>query len=1370
MMKRQDFEKYYEVLGDVEQEILQIVALIYEPQRITELLKCITQCGYLTDLPHKEKLQVIRRLESPVLINEESKFFIDRSILGFFIKDYCLQNPKFDDYWMTIQQRYPVDEGISRYWPNTYNMDRIFRDFRIAFFLQDQKGLRKTFRLFDEADSSGEMGRYKLYLSLFNSHFSPEMMDLIPNEYKGAILNYFYIYDSHSASQVIDYLQTNTPSIKDRETRVILFGMLGYIYFERGQLELLAQLIKEKHISAGFYLPSIDFLHGKIEEAKERYISEIYRVLGSSKRRFCPPGIHGVYFCLTMIATNDFEHPLMTGALQKGAKEKLPIYDILKEYVAANTGNSGKSNSRFRREPYTGFEDPVACLLMWLLDKRSLDNENLHSLRTTKRYAQTLGCSYLEYQCHEVLGLVDKDYRVSIKEHKKYSLLSEKYLNLGKLIKEEEEWKKSLKILKRIASGNQGIKNSQGPSERLVWWVKYYDSRLSFSPKEQIIGKSGKWSKGRPVSLKRIMLSDVGCMSSIDKQIASCISEERFSTWGRYYETQYILDVNRALPFFFNHPYLFLHDSPKTPVELVKEIPQLIVRKNRRNFEVTLSHQVKEKGIHVVRETPSRFKIVEVGELEKKIAVSIGENYKLVIPQEAEFELKKIISGLSTAITIHSDIEGGEDSKIIRVKGDPKPHLHLLPVGQGIRAEFFVRPFQSAGQYCKPGQGAKTIISEVDGKKKQAIRNLESERKLAKSIVSQCPSISIRGGYDDFLEFETPEECLEALLDLQEVKDDIVIEWPEGETLKLKQRYSLSDMKVAVSKADEWFEIDGSLQIDDDLVLSMQHLFEKVPNSRFIELDNGEFIALTNELRQRIEELSSYSYTSKGKSRVHPLNVLAVDGLLGDVSTHADKHWKAQLGKAEASLLFLPQLPSTFQAELRPYQMEGFEWLSRLANWEVGACLADDMGLGKTIQALAVILERAANGPTLVVAPASVCMNWIVEAKKFAPTLNAALFGPDDRRETLRNLKPFDLIVCSYGLLIHESELLTGVQWTTAVLDEAQAIKNFKAKRTQAALTIKSDFKMITTGTPVENHLAEFWTLFSFINPGLLGSQQEFSAKFAVPIERDRNSKVRNSLKKITRPFLLRRRKAQVLDELPPKTEISLSIEMSSEESAFYEALRRNSLSQIESMKGEKSGAVHLRILAELTKLRRACCHPALIKEDAKIPSSKLSMFTEIVNELIENKHKVLVFSQFTSYLAIIQETCEKISIDYQYLDGSTPIKERQKRIDAFQAGQGDIFLISLKAGGVGLNLTAADYVIHMDPWWNPAVEDQASDRAHRIGQQYPVTVYRFVTKGTIEEKIIELHKAKRELVDSLLDGADISGKMSAEELLNLIK
>ena len=364
----------------------------------------------------------------------------------------------------------------------------------------------------------------------------------------------------------------------------------------------------------------------------------------------------------------------------------------------------------------------------------------------------------------------------------------------------------------------------------------------------------------------------------------------------------------------------------------------------------------------------------------------------------------------------------------------------------------------------------------------------------------------------------------------------------------------------------------------------------------------------------------------------------------------------------------------------------------------------------------------------------------------------------------------------SYQQLQRHIELLEPIRWHSIIADEAQALKNPLAKRTRAAYALKGEFKLITTGTPIENNLTELWSLFRFINPGLLGNLKRFSRRFTHVIENAEQEpakalKARRALKELIKPFMLRRLKSQVLQELPQKTEINQLVPLSDEEQHFYEALRQQALEQLQQLEQlDNPSEQRIQMLAQLTKLRQASCHPQLAMPQSTLTSSKLEALDELLQELLENNHKALIFSQFVGHLRLLEAHIKRRGIAYQYLDGSTPAAARKARIEAFQQGQGEVFLISLKAGGSGLNLTAADYVIHMDPWWNPAVEQQASDRVHRMGQTRPVTIYRLIAKGTIEEKILALHQHKRELADTLLSDFDSTAQLSVSEMMAMLK
>jgi len=364
------------------------------------------------------------------------------------------------------------------------------------------------------------------------------------------------------------------------------------------------------------------------------------------------------------------------------------------------------------------------------------------------------------------------------------------------------------------------------------------------------------------------------------------------------------------------------------------------------------------------------------------------------------------------------------------------------------------------------------------------------------------------------------------------------------------------------------------------------------------------------------------------------------------------------------------------------------------------------------------------------------------------------------------------LIIVSYQLLQRDAERFASRDWNTLVLDEAQFIKNAQTKTSQAIRSIDANWRLGLSGTPLENHLGELWSLFRTLSPGLLGSWDRFRTRFAEPIERHKDDDRRESLAKLVRPFILRRTKSNVLTELPPRTEVTLFAEMGPAERKRYEDARVAAIAELSgtTLNDRGEGDQRMRTLAWLTKLRQLSCHPRMVDKSWRQGSAKLSLFLETVDELRDGEHRALVFSQFVKHLDVVREALDERGISYQYLDGSTPAPERQRRVDAFQNGEGDLFLISLKAGGTGLNLTAANYVIHLDPWWNPAVEDQATDRAHRIGQERAVTVYRLVAKDTIEEQILELHANKRELVASVLSGTDQAGRLSTDEMIDLIR
>jgi SNF2 family DNA or RNA helicase len=408
---------------------------------------------------------------------------------------------------------------------------------------------------------------------------------------------------------------------------------------------------------------------------------------------------------------------------------------------------------------------------------------------------------------------------------------------------------------------------------------------------------------------------------------------------------------------------------------------------------------------------------------------------------------------------------------------------------------------------------------------------------------------------------------------------------------------------------------------------------------------------------------------SESGLRLHALNALDLERLsegLGEFD--ADASWRNILSKLHNSFDGkAAELPDGFRATLRDYQLKGYQWMQRLASVGLGACLADDMGLGKTVQSIAVLLARAGDGPSLVLAPTSVCSNWETEVEAFAPQLKLICLREGDRGTLLRSASNFDVVICTYGLLSLEAERLQQVQWGTVILDEGQNIKNSLTKRSQAVMDLKAGFRIVLSGTPIENHLAELWNLFRFLNPGLLGTIEQFRKRFQDPIERNNDSIALDRLKRIVSPFLLRRIKNKVLHELPPITEIVLELEPSIAERTILETLRRQYLEDLDDNKDKT-----MQVLAALMRLRRACCNVDLIKPGLNIPSSKLEAFLDLVEELREGDHRALVFSQFVDHLTILRKALDERGTKYQYLDGSTSVRKRAEAVAAFQAGQGD--------------------------------------------------------------------------------------------------
>ena len=905
---------------------------------------------------------------------------------------------------------------------------------------------------------------------------------------------------------------------------------------------------------------------------------------------------------------------------------------------------------------------------------------------------------------------------------------------------------------------------SAAPSrKRLVFVLDPHTNRIEALEQTS---KSGTWTSGRSVAMKRLYDQDpqLDYLTAEDRRVLLTI--RKHSGW--YGAGEYAFDESQTLLTLIGHPNVFDARDRSRRVELVAYPAELVVTETPKGYSFTLSHHAAEPAAFIEEERPGRWRVIEVSQKLVDLQGTLGEG-GLTVPPHMRERLIPLLRTDNPTLPIRSELA---DVEVAAIDGVTTPVLQLRRCGEGLSVGLIVRPLGAEGPSYVAGQGGRSILAVTNGARQRVNRDLAAETAAAENLVGACPTLQAWESGDHEWRIEDLEAALAFLEEVQSVASAVAFEWPDGEALKVSRLIGAKNLSLKVAGSRDWFEITGTVAVDENLVLDMQDVLAQLDKARgrFVPLDGGRFLTLTEDLKRQLKHLYAVSEETAQGRLLHGLGAMAIDELVEDAGkVETDQRWRDQVAKVRSAGTHQPVLPSTLQAELRDYQHDGFVWLSRLAHLEMGACLADDMGLGKTVQAIAVLLERADRGASLVVAPTSVCHNWEKELARFAPTLEfRRLAAAPDRRRCVGALGPGEVLIASYGLLHQEGEILAARAWNVVVFDEAQNLKNAETKRAQASQKLDARFRVALSGTPVENYLEELWSLFNTINPGLLGSRERFSRRFASPIGRG-DPTARNALRALVRPFMLRRTKSAVLSELPPRTELVIEVSQSEEERAFYEAMRRQALATLAALDGP-SGQRKIHILAEITRLRRACCHPGLIDPGTRLESAKLRSVLDLIDELLRNRHKALVFSQFTGHLEKVREALDQRGIRYQYIDGAVSAQQRAERVAAFQGGGGDLFLISLKAGGTGLNLTAADYVIHLDPWWNPAVEDQASDRAHRIGQSRPVTVYRLIVVDTIEERILDLHRHKRNLAADLLEGAETSARLTEEELIELIQ
>ncbi len=749
--------------------------------------------------------------------------------------------------------------------------------------------------------------------------------------------------------------------------------------------------------------------------------------------------------------------------------------------------------------------------------------------------------------------------------------------------------------------------------------------------------------------------------------------------------------------------------------------------------------------------------------------------------QEIEF-VDNYLLDLSQQFKLEGDL-----IEIDEIRQAPIPRIYLsdqsgelqaqLRFGYGDREVYFDPNYPEVSQFHEKGAWKIVSIHRDSASEKAITKNLSSPvfgfRRSSMALQPGIYRLRARLHPVDFLLSRVPRLVEEGF----EV-------YGEADLKTARVNRHKPTIAFSVSSEIDWFDVQAVVSFGE-LEVSLKDIRKSLKKQeRYIKLADGSIGEIPEEWLEKYRHLWGLAEPGENGFRLAHHQLALIETMLASAdhqTTDAVYNQKKEVYKtlvqADFKGIHPRPLPAEFSGELRPYQKAGYDWLYFMNEYRLGGCLADDMGLGKTVQALAFLQDiyskAKSNGrsqsASLLVAPKSLLVNWQREAARFAPQLRFLEYFSNTRSKDLEVFQDADVVITSYGVMLRDISHLHAYQFEYVILDESQAIKNPTSQTAKAARLLQGRHKLVLTGTPVENSTIELWSQFAFLNPGLLGSLDYFKKEFASPIERKNDTQALDLLQRMVNPFILRRTKTQVAPDLPPRTERILTCDMEPAQRKLYNRMRDYYRGMVLGMldKGDWNSNP-MKILEGLLRLRQISNHPWLYDEKYRGDSGKFTLLFETLNTLKSEGHKVLVFSQFVKMLSLVRNTLDKETIPYAYLDGQT--QNRQAQVDLFQeSSEIPFFLISLKAGGLGLNLTAADYVIHIDPWWNPAVELQASDRAHRIGQDKPVFVFKLITQNSVEEKILNLQEKKKNLVDQLITSENSFFKSLTSEELDVL-
>lgn len=809
------------------------------------------------------------------------------------------------------------------------------------------------------------------------------------------------------------------------------------------------------------------------------------------------------------------------------------------------------------------------------------------------------------------------------------------------------------------------------PKQRLVWRI---DSELDVIPYLQKRKSDGNWTQGAKVKWHEFLEDSLFGQSQKDQLIAARVKPKKNSLLG-----EYDIDFFGIIEDLASHPNVYWQDSSNKRVKIIEgqvgvsasvSENSIVALPNVNGKSSKKQYIFPEQGYVVVME---KMETIYFSRCDKKTTAfiqSLISNPSPVPIEEKERFLEYLVK-LEERIPIDASAVLVADSS-----DDPDTtlYLRLTPLDPiGLRVEFLFKPIKDSGggSYFPPGDGPERVLDIRDKKApKSVIRDLREEITLARRI-----ELSL--GLDHFPRYANfvfylgrDENALDLMSELESINDtySIVVEWPKnaGKKYELVETPEKPQVEVVIKEGRDWFDVKGGIKLDDGTVLELRKLIEALKqNLRYIQLKDGKWAKVTETFQKRLNKINDIIEVSDEKLQVSAGSFKQVAELEEDESINVVESpisWEQLKDRHKRIDSLDLQVPDGFKGQLRSYQKIGFEWMCRLYNLQLGGCLADDMGLGKTIQTLALLLKYCQHGPSVIIAPTSLIYNWLNETRKFCPSLNPIIYKDTDRDKIIHELKSGDLLLATYGTVLNDIEKLQSRKWNVMVLDEAQSVKNSQAKTARAIKRLDANWKLGLSGTPIENNLTELWSLFHIISPQILASFNRFKVSYLIPIERYHNQDAAKKLKKMLSPFILRRLKKDCLKELPEKTEINRLVEIPESERMLYDAFRIDAIDSLDKnndeSENENEGKKRFAVLAALTKLRQIACHPRLVDENWTGDSAKLAEFRTVAKELVDNNHKALVFSQFTSFLELIRDVLQDMSIPFLYLDGGTSVRK----------------------------------------------------------------------------------------------------------------